>query len=242
MESIVVLTGAGISAESGLATFRDADGLWQGYKIEEVCTPTAFKSDPAKVQSFYNQRRQELQNNIQPNAAHIALAEFARQYPGRFTLITQNVDNLHERAGSEKVLHMHGELLKVRCQRTFRVYHWTSPILPSTPCPCCNQTKTLRPHIVWFDEIPFYMLDINEALQQCDRFIAIGTSGQVQPAASFVEMAKSCNAQTVSLNYAPANGDFEQHIQGLASQIVPDYFGQLLSHAVSQKSHKQHLM
>ena len=228
MESIVVLTGAGISAESGLATFRDAGGTWKGSKIEEICTPEAFKSDPEKVQAFYNQRRQELQDNIQPNAAHLALAKFAALYRGRFTLITQNIDNLHERAGSKTVLHMHGELLKARCQRTLRIYDWLSPISATSTCPCCNQKNTLRPHIVWFGEIPFYMLDIDEALLQCHKFIAIGTSGQVQPAASFVEKASAGSAATLSLNSSNATGEFDQHIKGPASQTVPAYFESLL--------------
>ena len=230
-QHIVVLTGAGISAESGIKTFRGQGGLWEGHKLEDVCTPEAFKKNPNVVQQFYNARRSQLVNEAQPNAAHKALVSFSQQSGSKLTLITQNVDDLHERSGSDEVLHMHGELLKVRCVRTLNIFDWTSDVSPDTPCSCCQRAGTLRPHIVWFNEIPFYMGQIEEALNECDLFIAIGTSGSVYPAAGFVQTANSNGARTIEMNLEPTSGHFQEAILGLASQTVPIFFAKLLQRA-----------
>src|SRR5688572_11753045 len=187
--SIVVLTGAGISAESGIKTFRDNNGLWENHRVEDVCTPEAFTRNPELVQQFYNARRRQLVAEAKPNPAHAALADFERNFGGDFILITQNVDDLHERAGSRNLRHMHGELLKARCSKTQIVVPWTANITADTPCPCCSKTGLLRPHIVWFGEMPLFMDEIEAALSRCDLFVSIGTSGQVYPAAGFVQMA-----------------------------------------------------
>lgn len=227
-DAIVVLTGAGISAESGLKTFRDNDGLWENYRVEDVCTPEAYRANPERVHRFYNARRAQLLNQAKPNAAHLALAQFAQQYTGQFTLITQNVDNLHEQAGSQNVLHMHGELLKVRCCRTLAIYEWSQAITPETRCPCCQQAGTLRPHIVWFGEIPFCMGDISQALSECDLFITIGTSGHVYPAAGFAEEARARGISTIEFNLEATSNVFDQHFLGSASHTVPLFFEQRL--------------
>lgn len=228
--SIVVLTGAGISAESGLKTFRDHDGLWENHRVEDVCTPEAFARNPKLVQDFYNSRRRQLLADAKPNAGHRALADFERRFDGQFTLITQNVDNLHEQAGSRDVVHMHGELLKARCTHTQEVVEWRPDIEASSTCPCCGQAGRLRPHIVWFGEVPLYMERIEQALSQCDLFVAIGTSGEVYPAAGFVSLAEAYDAHTVELNLAPSAGRnrFVEHHYGPASVIVADYFEQLI--------------
>ncbi|TNG96182.1 NAD-dependent protein deacylase [Pasteurellaceae bacterium USgator11] len=221
---VVVLTGAGISAESGIRTFRASDGLWEEHRIEDVATPEGFQRNPELVQRFYNQRRQQLQQSeIQPNAAHYALAELEQKLAGNLLLITQNVDNLHERAGSKNLIHMHGELLKVRCQHCASVYPWQQDITTSDHCAKCG--GGLRPHIVWFGEMPFEMQRIYQALQQCDYFIAIGTSGNVYPAAGFVEEANFANATTVELNLEPSKGRsaFKQAYYGAATKVVPEY-------------------
>lgn len=228
-QSIVVLTGAGVSAESGIKTFRDSDGLWENHRIEDVCTPEAFVRNPALVQQFYNARRRQLVE-AQPNPAHLELAEFERQFQGSFTLVTQNVDDLHERAGSRNLIHMHGELLKARCANTAKVVSWSENIETNTLCPCCQQPGRLRPHIVWFGEIPLEMDRIEMALAQCDLFVAIGTSGQVYPAAGFVQMATAYGAHTVELNLEPSQGRnlFNEHHYGRASITVGDFFRSLL--------------
>lgn len=225
-KSIVVLTGAGVSAESGIKTFRDGDGLWENHRIEDVCTPEAFARNPALVHTFYNARRRQLISEARPNPAHLALAEFERQFAGQFTLITQNVDDLHERAGSQKLIHMHGELLKACCLKTGAVMPWNEDMDTTTPCPCCKQSGVLRPHIVWFGEMPLDMEKIEMALEQCDLFLAIGTSGQVYPAAGFVQLATAYGAHTVELNLEPSQGHnlFSEHHYGPASQTVGQYF------------------
>ncbi|MGR6981060.1 Sir2 family NAD+-dependent deacetylase [Testudinibacter sp. P27/CKL/0425] len=231
LPKIVVLTGAGISAESGIRTFRAADGLWEDHRIEDVATPEGFQRDPALVQRFYNQRRQQLQQaDIQPNAAHYALAELEQKFAENLLVVTQNVDNLHERAGSQNLIHLHGELLKVRCVGCGTVYAWQREVTPSDCCAKCGQG--LRPHIVWFGEMPFQMERIYRALQHCDYFISIGTSGNVYPAAGFVEEANFANATTVELNLEPSKGRtaFQQAEYGLASEIVPAYCRRLIEH------------
>lgn len=223
---VVVLTGAGISAESGIATFRSADGLWENHRVDDVATPEGWQRDPALVRQFYNERRRQLlQPDIQPGAAHRALAALEAQLGDRFLLVTQNIDNLHERAGSQRVVHMHGELLKVRCERCGRVYEWQGDLNAADHCDDCPPAAALRPHIVWFGEMPLEMPRILQALHEADHFISIGTSGQVYPAAGFVREAKLAGAHTVELNLEPGNvaSLFDEQHYGLASQVVPDY-------------------
>jgi NAD-dependent deacetylase len=226
--SIVVLTGAGISAESGLSTFRGADGLWENHRIEDVATPEGFARDPDLVHRFYNQRRAQL-GSVRPNAAHLALAELEQGWPGDFLLVTQNVDNLHERAGSRKLIHMHGELGKVRCGGCGQVFAWEGETGRETPCPSCGR-KALRPHIVWFGEMPFEMDRIAEALDKCGLFVAVGTSGNVYPAAGFVS-GVGPYAYTLELNLEPSlvTSGFFEHRQGPATERVPELARQLLA-------------
>lgn len=233
-QSIVVLTGAGISAESGIRTFRAADGLWEDHRIEDVATPGAFARNPLLVQRFYNERRRQLLDPaIQPNAAHRALAELESRWPGEFLLVTQNVDDLHERAGSGRLIHMHGELLKMRCLRSNEVFTVSDDITPERRCTCCNATGTLRPHIVWFGEEPLRMAEIDHALASCTLFLSIGTSGNVYPAAGFVQAARRAGAHTVELNLEPSLGasHFAEKRHGRASAIVPVFVAQLLDQA-----------
>lgn len=199
--SIVILTGAGISAESGLPTFRDKDGLWEGHRFEDVATPEAFLRNPELVHRFYNLRRAALKT-VSPNAAHLALGRLQQEFPGRVTLITQNVDDLHERAGSTGVIHMHGELRKSVCTRCDRRVEWDGDLQTGTPCPDCGRSGGMRPDIVWFGEIPHHMERIESAVETADVFAAIGTSGHVYPAAGFVSLAKLAGAQTIEINNA----------------------------------------
>jgi len=226
--SIVVLTGAGISAESGLPTFRAADGLWENHRIEDVATPEGFRRDPALVHRFYNERRAQLAR-VQPNAAHLALAELEQGWPGGFLLVTQNVDDLHDRAGSRNLLHMHGELAKSRCARCGRVFPWPGDTSEDTPCPACGRKPAVRPHIVWFGEMPLELERIGVALEACGLFIAIGTSGNVYPAAGFVA-AVGPYANTIELNLEPSlvTDDFLEHRQGPATVRVPELVRELL--------------
>ncbi len=224
--SIAVLTGAGVSAESGIKTFRDSGGLWEGHKIEDVATPDAFERNPDLVHDFYNRRREQLIKDASPNAAHQALADFERTYDGNFTLITQNVDNLHEQAGSANVLHMHGELLKARCLDSGQIVDVETAFDTQTPCLCCSEKGRMRPHIVWFGEIPLYMDTIEKVLASCDLFVSIGTSGQVYPAAGFVQLSSAVGADTVELNLDPSNGHshFTHSYHGPATEIVTRFF------------------
>ncbi|MGS2720090.1 Sir2 family NAD+-dependent deacetylase [Paraglaciecola aestuariivivens] len=228
---VVVLTGAGISAESGLKTFRDNDGLWEQHRVEDVATPEAFKAQPDVVYRFYQQRREQLFNpSIQPNQAHLALAKLEKRLTHNFTLVTQNVDNLHQRAGSHNVLHMHGNLLTAKCLNSGQVTEITSSLDSHSRCSCCQPSHGLRPNIVWFGEIPYFMPEIEQALAQADLFIAIGTSGTVYPAAGFVAVAKQYGAHTVELNLEPSVGqsEFNQHIYGPATTVVSEFVEQLL--------------
>lgn len=229
-KSVVVLTGAGVSAESGLQTFRGNNGLWEGERIEDVATPEAFARNPERVHRFYNARRAQLLAGAAPNAAHIALAEFEQKFHGRFTLITQNVDNLHELAGSQNLLHMHGELLKVRCTACLKVFNWRKDLDRHSACKICQRPSLLRPHIVWFGEMPLYLDEIDAALSTCDLFVSLGTSGNVYPAAGFVQTAAGYGAHTVELNLEPTDGHslFTERHYGNASKLVPHYFQQLL--------------
>lgn len=229
--NIVILTGAGISAESGLKTFRDNDGLWEEHAVEEVATPEAFTRNPELVYRFYNQRREQLQSDdVQPNAAHIALAQLEAALPEHVLVITQNVDDLHERAGSKNVLHMHGELLSARCNHSHRRFIMKSPFDSTSRCQCCSPSQTIRPDIVWFGEMPFHMDEIERAVQEADVFISIGTSGNVYPAAGLVQIANHYGAHTVELNLVPSDGnnDFLEAHYGLASDVVPSYLTQYL--------------
>ncbi len=233
--AIVVLTGAGISRESGIATFRDADGIWNKVRLEDVATPEGFARDPGLVLDFYNQRRRELQSaDIRPNAAHLALAELEQRWPGEFLLVTQNIDDLHERAGSRRLVHMHGELRKITCLACHAVFTWTSDLDRSTPCPGCARPGRLRPHIVWFGERPLHLDEIGRALERCQLFISIGTSGNVYPAAGFVEVARRrAHARTVELNLEPSQGAslFDEAVYGPATEVVPAFCRTLLAGA-----------
>jgi NAD-dependent deacetylase len=226
MRNLVVLTGAGISAESGVATFRDANGLWERFRIEDVASPVAFRRDPATVHRFYNARRAQL-HQVEPNAAHRALAALERDWAGRgdFLLITQNVDDLHERAGSRKLLHMHGEIRKSRCQGCGAVAAHLNDLGTATVCAACGRAGGLRPHIVWFGETPFGMEDAYAALEQADIFAAIGTSGLVYPAAGFADVAarngRGCESYEINPN--PTGGAFRHVIAAPAVQGVPEF-------------------
>lgn len=236
IRSIVVLTGAGISAESGITTFRAADGLWCNHRIEDVATPEGFARNPALVQQFYNQRRAQLPTVV-PNAAHHALARLAAEFDGDFMLVTQNVDDLHERAqaaqrskGNFSFIHMHGELKKVRCLETGTIYDWADDITGESQCGCCHEVGALRPHIVWFGEMPLAMHEISHALQDCDMFVSVGTSGNVYPAAGFVTEAKHAGAYTLELNFEPSNTRslFDEARHGKATELVPAFVNELL--------------
>lgn len=233
LENIVILTGAGISAESGIATFRDKNGLWENHDVMEVASPDGFRRDPELVYRFYNERRaQLLSDEVQPNPAHFALAELEKSFSGNVTIVTQNVDDLHERGGSQNVLHMHGELLKIRCQRTRNIFEERGAIDASTLCECCNSEGNLRPHIVWFGEIPMYMDKIEILLKNADLFISIGTSGQVYPASMFVQIAKlgnDCRTIEANLETTQISWNFDKSIQGKAGDIIPDLVDQILN-------------
>jgi len=228
--NIVVLTGAGISAESGLGTFRGPGGLWEGHRVEDVATPQAFARDPDLVLDFYNQRRRALAT-VEPNAAHSALARLEAELDGEVLVVTQNVDDLHERAGSRNLIHMHGELLKARCTACGSVHAWPGDLLRAEQCPSCGVAMTLRPHIVWFGEMPFDMERIDRALARCDLFVSIGTSGHVYPAAGFVETVRYHRAaHTVELNLEPSQGAsrFHDARHGKATDLAPAFVAEIL--------------
>ncbi|MCH2189890.1 MAG: NAD-dependent protein deacylase [Gammaproteobacteria bacterium] len=232
MKKIVILTGAGISAESGIKTFRAADGLWEEHRIEDVATPEGFAADPKLVHRFYNQRRRPLLDGaVAPNPAHFALARLQRAFAGEVMLVTQNIDNLHEQAGSKAVLHMHGEILKMRCKQTGQIFVCDGDISVENRCECCSSQGTLRPHIVWFGEMPFHMEDIYRALAECDCFVAVGTSGNVYPAAGFVQLASQSGAKTIEINLEASTlaSSFDQAIYGKASEVLPAWVDEVLS-------------
>ncbi len=230
--SIVVLTGAGISKESGLSTFRDADGIWSTVRIEDVATPDAFTRDPERVHAFYNARRARLASGeVKPNAAHFSLARLESEWPGGVLVVTQNIDDLHERAGSRNVLHMHGELLKARCRECGDVVVWRSDLDSSVPCAACAGVGGMRPHVVWFGEMPFEIQRIDAALAACGLFLSIGTSGNVYPAAGFVQQVRFAGrAHTAELNLQPSEGatSFAETRYGPATQVVPAYVERVL--------------
>ena len=228
---IVILTGAGVSAESGVATFRGAGGLWEGHRIEEVASPEGFRRNPALVQHFYNLRRAALKS-VEPNAAHRALATLEKTLgKDRVTLITQNVDDLHERAGSEHLLHMHGELLKARCLECDTVHSWSADLGEDSTCPSCSAIGRLRPHIVWFGEMPLYLDEIEHALVRATHFVAIGTSGRVYPAAGFVNLARQSGAHCIEFNVerSDVSSAFHEHRIGAATEEVVRWVEQILA-------------
>ncbi len=234
---IVILTGAGISRESGIATFRDAGGLWENERIEDVATPRGFARNPDRVQAFYNARRRELSNGkIAPNLAHEALARLEHEGYERVLLITQNVDNLHERAGSKALLHMHGELFKARCLGCGTVAQWEGDLERDSVCPGCGAAGKLRPHIVWFEEMPLYMDEIDKALEACRLFVSIGTSGHVYPAAGFCLRARHAGAETLELNLEPSlnASSFHRGVYGPASKVVTEWVNELLDNQANK--------
>ena len=253
--NLVILTGAGISAESGLDTFRAVDGLWENHRVEDVASPEGFARDPDLVHRFYNARRAQF-DAVEPNAAHVALAELEAGWGGEFLLVTQNIDDLHERAGSKRLIHMHGEGRKGWCTACDERFAWDGPMhhesaraepveASESPfdklrvsangegslCPCCGVAGQVRPDIVWFGEMPYQMDAIDAALMDCDLFVSIGTSGAVYPAAGFVQTAKYRGARTVEINLEPSQGSlfFDERRYGMASEEVPEWVNELLA-------------
>jgi NAD-dependent deacetylase len=224
--AIFILSGAGLSAESGLRTFRAADGLWEDHRVEDVATPEAFQRDPELVQRFYNERRRQAAE-AQPNAAHKALAKLQRNHNATVYLVTQNVDDLLERGGARQVIHMHGAVMDALCAKCS--HRWTAPreMQVTDPCPSCGQPKT-RPDIVWFGEIPYHMDMIQDAIEDSDLFVSIGTSGTVYPAAGFGHMARQLGIKTLELNLQASNAPFDEQREGKASEIVPAWVDEVL--------------
>ena len=228
---IVILTGAGISKESGLDTFRDADGIWSRVRWQDVATPEAFARDPDKVHAFYNMRRARNKSlDLQPNAAHVALARLEASWPGQVLIITQNVDTLHERAGTKNLLHMHGLHAQARCNHCGHVVEWSGDMSMQDICEGCSQPGGMRPNVVWFGETPMYLDKISDALRDCDLFVSIGTSGNVYPAAGFVQVAQRHGRHTAELNLEPSAGAslFAEAHYGPATVTVPAYVDALL--------------
>lgn len=226
-KNIVILTGAGISAESGLKTFRDNNGLWENHRVEDVATPEAFVRDPELVHRFYNLRRLQL-NEVEPNAAHKALAELEQAWEGDFLLVSQNVDDLHARAGSRKLLSMHGQLRSVWCTSCDARLKWLKELNQQDECPRCRVRGDLRPDIVWFGEMPYSMEEIYEALHYCDYFVAIGTSGNVYPAAGFVQMCPQAHKVEINKDASLVSDQFDEQLIGPASEKVPEWVQKLL--------------
>ncbi len=230
IHNITILTGAGISAESGIPVFRSETGLWEQHRVEDVATYEGFERNPKLVHDFYNKMRSNL-HNVVPNAAHLALAKLEKEWQfGRVSLITQNIDDLHERAGSQNIIHMHGELKKVSCESCGQVFDWDTDSGTETPCPHCVK-KSMRPHIVWFGEIPYQMDEISELLNTTDLFISIGTSGVVYPAAGFVRLARSMKAFCIEFNLeSTATNTFDYGIYGKAGTTLPIFVDNLLKY------------
>ena len=227
--NIVVLTGAGISAESGVPTFRDADGLWEGHRVEDVASPDAYELQPSVVHRFYDARRSAVAG-VEPNPAHRALARLEAHLGDDLLVVTQNIDDLHERAGSTRVVHMHGELRSALCRACRTRTPWTDDLGDYPPCPRCGVSE-LRPDVVWFGEVPYEMDRIFEALYEADLFVAIGTSGLVYPAAAFVQFAAGGGARTIELNLlaSDVSGDFDESREGPAGVLVPAWVEELLA-------------
>ncbi len=222
--SIVILTGAGISAESGVPTFRAADGLWCGHRVEDVATPEAFVRNPALVHQFYNERRQGLlSDDVAPNPAHKALGRLQSRWAGDVTVVTQNIDDLHERGGSTDVIHMHGEILRSFCIFCREKFDQSVDSTIESVCPACSKTAGVRPDIVWFGEMPYHMDQIERHLSECDLFLSIGTSGNVYPAAGFVQLAHYSGAKTIEINLEPSLNayEFSHGIYGKAGEEIP---------------------
>ena len=228
IRNIVVLTGAGISAESGLRTFRADDALWEDHRVEDVASPQGFRRDPALVQRFYDARRESV-IAAEPNAAHRALARLDDEWGGELLIVTQNIDDLHERAGARRVLHMHGEVLSAWCVACDDRHRWIGALLEGPPCPSCGEVA-LRPDIVWFGEMPYEMDRIFVALARAELFVSIGTSGAVYPAAGFVQQAKSVGARALELNLERSQGSawFDETRLGPASELVPVWVEEIL--------------
>ncbi len=229
IRNIVILTGAGISAESGIDTFRSAGGLWEQHRVEDVATPEGFARDPNLVLRFYDMRRAAL-GTVVPNAAHDALARLDRDWTrGDLLIVTQNVDDLHERAGARRVLHMHGELKSALCTSCEMRSPWDAPMISRPPCPVC-QAPTLRPDVVWFGEMPYQMDRIYRALREADLFVSIGTSGAVYPAAGFVRDARDMGVRTLELNLERSEGShwFDESRQGRAGELVPAWVEEVM--------------
>ncbi|MDB6079334.1 MAG: NAD-dependent protein deacylase [Akkermansiaceae bacterium] len=229
---IVILTGAGISAESGVPTFRGPDGLWEGHRVEDVATPEAFRRDPVLVQRFYNMRRRFLLSGaVHPNPAHLELARLALQPGIEVTLVTQNIDDLHERAGSAGVLHMHGELLKARCEGCGETSGIREDLEPATICPECGEAGRLRPDVVWFGEMPYFLEEIGRAVEAADWFVSIGTSGLVYPAAGYVSVARDAGVRTLEINLdeSATSGIFDDSLRGPAGEQVPRWVAGIIA-------------
>lgn len=229
IRNIVILTGAGVSAESGIDTFRSEGGLWEQHRVEDVATPEGFARDPDLVLRFYDMRRAAIQK-AQPNAAHEALARLDAEWPGELLIVTQNVDDLHERAGARRVLHMHGQHLTAWCTACDSRPPWRGPLIERPACPVCAAKGTLRPDVVWFGEMPYEMERIYSALGSCDLFVSIGTSGAVYPAAGFVREASAQGAATLELNLEPSQGShfFDDCRHGPAGVVVPQWVDEVL--------------
>jgi NAD-dependent deacetylase len=229
IRNIVILTGAGISAESGIGTFRDKGGLWEQHRIEDVATPEGFARDPDLVFRFYDMRREAIQK-AEYNAAHQALARLDAEWDGNLLIVTQNVDDLHERAGAKRLIHMHGEHLNAWCMACDMRSPWRGTLADRPPCPACKE-PALRPDVVWFGEMPYRMDEIDAALRECDLFVSIGTSGAVYPAAGYVQTARYVGARTLELNLEPSQGSvmFHESRMGKAGDLVPAWVHEILS-------------
>lgn len=225
---IVILTGAGISAQSGVPTFRDADGLWENHRVEDVASPDGFRRDPTLVQRFYDLRRRDAQT-VEPNAAHLALARLERALGDDVLVVTQNIDDLHEQAGSTNVLHMHGDLLSALCTTCGARHHWKDDLSDNPRCPSCGKAA-LRPDVVWFGEIPYYMDQITAAVESCELFVVIGTSGVVYPAAGLAWAARASGAETALLNLEDQDSsEYDVVHLGPATQVVPAWVDEVLA-------------
>ena len=243
-QDIIILTGAGITKESGLDTFRDEDGIWSKVRIEDVATPDAYQKNPKQVQDFYNVRRQSLiQDQIKPNEAHEALARLEKVWiaegRGNVTIVTQNIDNLHERAGSKNIIHMHGEILKARCEQCATISACMCDLGAGEICSYCAHVNTLRPHVVWFGEMPLEMDRIHKFLEKCNLFVSIGTSGNVYPAAGFVQLVRlQPDTYAIELNLEPSEGAtlFDEARYGPATNLIPSFVEELIDNGLPLKN------
>ena len=229
VRNIVILTGAGVSAESGIDTFRDGGGLWEQHRVEDVATPEAFERNPDLVLRFYDMRREAIQTK-KPNAAHLALGRLDAEWQGGLLIVTQNVDDLHERAGARRLLHMHGEHLNAWCLACDERHVWRGTLIDRPACPTCGVAGKLRPDVVWFGEMPYRMQEIYAVLNRADLFVSIGTSGAVYPAAGFVREAREQGVRTLELNMEPSQGShfFAEARYGPATELVPQWVDELL--------------